>query len=145
MEEDRFEEMYDYEDGSDCVDGKRYLGTTLLPSKDTSHQWLLEYRLSMDIFYSFPIDDVIAFSCGYPSTFYLKPQLEILHVVMRNDVYTVVIKTYWLRIVQRAWKRLMKQRAEWLQNIKKNVLKIVGFPMGYQRPSWPSCRGLLTR
>uniref|UniRef100_A0A6C0HTK7 Uncharacterized protein n=1 Tax=viral metagenome TaxID=1070528 RepID=A0A6C0HTK7_9ZZZZ len=55
-----------------------------------------------------------------------QPKIDILKLVIRSDgVYTVVIKTFWLRVFQRRWKRIFRESQEKLMKRKSlNYLKI---------------------
>ena len=43
-------------------------------------------------------------------------QVQIMQVhILENDTCTVIVKTYWLRLVQRHWKKIYKQRNDIIQ------------------------------
>ena len=88
------------------IDNKLLLGTSISP------RTLFKYNFAHIQEY---LDN------GYQSTkidfvFKYKPiNIEILQLHIAKDfTYNVVLKTFWLRIVQRTWKRLFQQR-------KKNI------------------------
>lgn len=43
------------------------------------------------------------------------PKIEILKLYISQEIYTSVIKTHWLRLVQRRWKNIFKRRVEIIQ------------------------------
>lgn len=94
------------------IDNKLLLGTSISP------QTLFKYKFAHIQEY---LDN------GYQSTkvdydFKNKPiNIEILQLYIAEDfTYNVVLKTFWLRIVQRTWKRLFQQRKKIIQ-IRKCV------------------------
>jgi hypothetical protein len=46
--------------------------------------------------------------------------LQIIQHIEINDYYLAVIKTHWIRLVQRRWKNVFKQR----KNAKKNLFNL---------------------
>ena len=48
------------------------------------------------------------------------PPIDILELhIDEYDTYTVVVKTFWIKIIQRAWKRVFKQRQEFIEYKKR--------------------------
>jgi hypothetical protein len=76
---------------------------------------------------------------------YSLPSIEILQLhILPDDTYSVVIKTFWIKIIQRAWKRVYKQRQKLIQSMK-NVNSIRRRELGQtNRINLPSIYGLLT-
>jgi hypothetical protein len=76
------------------------------------------------------------------------PQLQIMKLhILEDGLYTVSIKTNWIRLIQRHWKQIYKKRLEilnvrlTLQNIRVN--EITGkYPIGYN--NLPSIHGMLS-
>ena len=46
--------------------------------------------------------------------------IDIMQLVIVDDVYTVLIKTFWLKVIQRKWRNIFKQRKVVL-DIRKTV------------------------
>jgi hypothetical protein len=62
-----------------------------------------------------------------------------------NQAYNVTIKTFWLKLVQRSWKRVFKERQQVISQ-NKNPLHIQGRSLGNaSHPKLPSIRGLLVK
>ena len=48
-----------------------------------------------------------------------QPKIHILKLhIAEDDTYTVIIKTFWLKIIQRKWKKIYKERCELLRKYK---------------------------
>lgn len=128
------EDIYEQdEEHGECIDGQYYLGKVFYP---TNEYGILDYRIHTNIFYNFPYEDVCEFAQSYDSEEYLSENIEIVQVIMREDIWTVVIKTFWLKMLQWRWRRLCNQRKEWLLNVKKNIVGLTG--MRKRLPAWPT-------
>ena len=46
--------------------------------------------------------------------------LQIIQHIEINDYYLAVIKTHWIRLIQKRWKNVFKQR----RNAKKNLFNL---------------------
>lgn len=68
-------------------------------------------------------------------------KLEIVDVIYNNDFCIAIIKTLWIKIIQRAWKRVIKER----QRIQKSIAGLRHKELTGKWPTMPGLRGLLTR
>jgi hypothetical protein len=118
-------DIYEYEEEfipeSECEDRKYYLSVV---AKDTDGELIMDYRVDPKIFFNFSYQDVIEYAKTTTQDYYSQ-NLEIVQVVFKGDRYTAIIKTYWLKIVQRAWKKYMNEKKTWIANIKQNILRII--------------------
>jgi hypothetical protein len=120
---------------------ERHIGSVLYP--DENGIFLLDLQIDVRLFYKFDYSLVSEFSQLPIHPQHIQfGQIEIVQIKIVDDAYTVIIKTFWIRIIQRAWKRYVKEHNEWLQNIKKNVLNIINRTK--KIPREPSCRGILS-
>jgi hypothetical protein len=73
------------------------------------------------------------------------PKIDILQLhILSDDTYTVVVKTFWIKIIQRSWKRVYKQRQRSIQ-IMKTLNNIRKREIGkINAINLPSIYGLLT-
>ena len=89
---------------------------------------LFEMAVSSRIFYKYTYGQIRDYMHQYSVSsccrLYRKPILDIIVLDIQNDVYNAVLKTIWLRLVQRHWKKTFKQ--------KQDVLKL--------RKSWENQR-----
>ncbi len=76
-----------------------------------------------------------------------KPKVDIMQLVIREDsTYTIVIKTHWLRIIQRTWRRIYNTRKEiWNKRMKLASRRLFELSGRYpQDASYiPTLRGML--
>lgn len=130
------DDEYTFKTGDMCIGGVLY--------PNENGEFLLDIAIDPKLFYKFDYSLINEFlQIPIHPEHKLFGELEIIQIQIVDEAYTVVLKTVWIRIIQRAWKRLMRERKEWIQKIKKNVLGFV-----CRRtiiPQEPSCRGLLCR
>jgi hypothetical protein len=80
-----------------------------------SGQAILLSSVSPRAFFKHNTSDVLQYLVDYSATDVRRvnknPKVQILQLhLVDNLVYTVVDKTYWLKLVQRSWKRVYAQR-----------------------------------
>jgi len=120
-----FEEFIDFEDSLgepvDCVSGQYVLGT--VHKEPDTQELVLDNRVDLRIFYrfDFPLVEDWTFTPYYLPEYHFSDTLEIIQVVIKDNVYTAIIKTFWLREFQRIWRR----RRQWLKSVKKNILSFM--------------------
>lgn len=89
---------------TDKEDKTHYLG---VPMMDDQSQIIMNYSYH----YSTLITHLTA---SHPMK--LQENLDIMYLIKdHSDVYCVVLKTFWLRIVQRKWKKIFTERKEKLR------------------------------
>jgi hypothetical protein len=100
--------------------GKYYLGIPRYVKRthrDRNYRIVLENSISVPTFYAYPFNEVLLYLSLYSFEFPVFPErVDIVQMDISTDgVYTVIIKTFWLRIVQRTWKRVYQQRKRWIE------------------------------
>lgn len=75
---------------------------------------LFEMAVSSRIFYKYTYRQIREYMHQYSISsccrLYRKPILDIIVLDIQNDVYNAIIKTVWLRLIQRHWKKIYKQK-----------------------------------
>ena len=94
-----------------------------------SDSLLLINKISVESFFKFLYEDVLAFLMSYSLFQIRKKQVDIIKLVYSRDnsgeiTYTCVVKSHYIRLIQRRWKRIMKER--------KNIMKWRMNPMYLQ-------------
>lgn len=99
---------------SQIVDGNTYIG---LPIYETNIGLLFGCHVSAQSFYKYDLETVCEFlrdwSCSHLVSDADSP--EIMKLVQTKTpsgftVYSVILKTHWLRLVQRMWRRTLEDR-----------------------------------
>jgi hypothetical protein len=129
--------------------GKYYLGATrYLPNNNGII--LLEISVSVRTFLLYPFHEIIT----YLSLHSMFPHryIEYCDIIQleigEQGVYTCIIKTYWLRLVQRTWKRVFQEKCEYRKKIKKieNLeIRAIGGRFSRNIGKCPSLRGLMSK
>ena len=85
---------------------------------------LLGMTVSPNIFYKYPYNDVSRYLRAYSivrNKFSTKNiQIMKLKIDTHTNTYTVLIKTYWIRLIQRHWKKIYKEHINFIK-IRKNI------------------------
>ena len=139
-----FREESDYID-IDKENGKYYIG--LYKYNSYRKLLILTNSVSAKSFLKFPYIDIFKYLYFYSILRPICPKIEIFCLsILPDDSYSVIIKTHWIRIIQRNWKRIFKERKEILLK-RRSVpalynLQISGrYPAGLN--SMPSIHGML--
>jgi hypothetical protein len=108
------------------------------------NDFIMNTCISATSFFHFPIQVVkmylTAYSVFQSTNRTLPKQIEIMQLQIVNGVYRVILKTFWLRIIQRTWKRVYKERMAAIER-RKSVRaqmhrEIYGkYPVGMRLPT----------
>jgi hypothetical protein len=75
---------------------------------------LFEMAVSPRVFYKYTYRQIREYMYQYSVSSccrsYRKPIIDIIVLDIQNDVYNAILKTIWLRLVQRHWKKTFKQK-----------------------------------
>ena len=126
------------------LDAAYYIG---LPGYLASqNQLLLMNSISPGAFFKHDHAAVLKYLVEYSTSRINRPNIHILQVhVDEQRAYNVTIKTFWLKLVQRAWKRVFLERQQ-IINQNKNPILIQSRALGNaSHPKLPSIRGLLAK
>lgn len=102
---------------SDKNDGCYYVGIYKHISK--SGNFLYINSVSGNIFTKYPVDKIQEYLHSYSIMLRRCSSIEIMQLYIRNDVYYVVLKTFWIRIIQRLWRQRVDK---YKQNQEKKML-----------------------
>jgi hypothetical protein len=129
---------------ADKLDSAYYIG---LPGFLASqNQLLLMNSISPNAFFKHEYSDVLKYLVEYSTSRVHKPNVHILQVhIDEHQAYNVTVKTFWLKLVQRSWKRVFRERQQMI-NQYKNPRLIQNRSLGNSsQPKLPSIRGLLVK
>jgi len=146
-----YEDIYEYEslfrdfDEPDdhYVNNNYYIG---LSFNDTNfNTLLLASTVSRKTFFKYDYNDIVDYLNNHSVLFqhnYSKPEIMLLQID-NNEVYNVVLKTFWIKIVQRNWKRVCKER----KNITRHSGNILNYiknnELGIRQSLIPQLHGML--
>ena len=88
---------------------------------------LLTNHIRISTFYKYDYTLIYKYMYYYSITRPLpNHEIDIIQlVILPDETYTVVVKTHWLRIIQRTWKKIYKQRELYVLCLKKTILSRV--------------------
>lgn len=96
------------------TDRAYYIGNALyMPAEN---HYLLMATISPKIFFRYdsPIIRGYLYQTSLVRTHQI-PAIDIIQLSIKQDYYTCIIKTFWIRIIQRRWKKVYSQRGEVLR------------------------------
>lgn len=119
------DEIADWEDTipyQECIPNKYYIGTfKYLEMQDIL---LFAKKIHLSTFYKYSKQQLSEYLYWYSGIYICdKPHLEILQVKVDSyGVYSCIIKTFWLRMIQRRWKAAFHAEKSY---INRNILSIL--------------------
>jgi hypothetical protein len=121
-------EVYDYERrflNSKKKTNVYYIGTYDVVCYNNIYEPILDIAVSRNAFFKFSFDLIIRYINTFNVRMYInKPQSpEIIKLYIQDNVYIAIIKTFWIKIIQRTWKRIMKERYKIFQ-LRKRLYSI---------------------
>jgi hypothetical protein len=145
-EEDIFEEIADYEDSlpyTECNDNQYCIGSYT----NIDNQLILSMRIQLSTFYKYTQEYLIPYmfySSEIPINITLSSaRTQIMQIkILEDDTFTVILKTHWIRIIQRTWKRIFKQRKLYVLCLKKLSMNS-SIRQKIENKQYPGLRGML--
>jgi hypothetical protein len=119
------EEIADWEDNieyEECIPNKYYIGTyKILPKQNIL---LFAKKIHISTFYKYSNIQLSEYFYWYSGIYICsKPCVEILQVTIDHEsIHSCIIKTFWIKIIQRTWKRVFHSEKAY---IKQNILSIL--------------------
>jgi hypothetical protein len=114
------ENIFDREErflDEDKVDGYYYIGLPCLMK--SPREWILQIAIQPRTMLLHKSIDVMRYLTDYSVTCVRSPRMHIMKLDISNTgAYNVVLKTHWLRLVQRTWKRIFSKRKQFINNCK---------------------------
>jgi hypothetical protein len=145
---DLCDEIEEYDDEYiECVNNNYYIGSYyIMKNIEDNDTLLFGIKINIPTFYAFSnyaLSTYIYFCSGFQYEY--RPTIEIMQLKIEKDgMYTAIIKTFWIKLIQRKWKKIFAQRKQYEKNIKKNILKILNpFQITNRIPKPPGLHGML--
>lgn len=134
-----------YYDDRDVLESPKTHGSYYLGSVCKSI--MLDLAISPRVFYKYEYKYIREYMSLYSVNQYRRPQLHIIVLDIRNDTYYAVIKTMWLRLVQRHWKKVYAHRQQ-IRTMRKSWTNQRYFELygkyTYGANSMPSIYGMMS-
>ena len=109
LTDEEYDEVYNYDNHSneDRIHGHLYIGNC----EYSLNNYIFDISVSSNCFFYFPYSTIKD---------YMPSNIEIMQVEIIDDCYYVVLKTFWIRLVQRTWKKIYAKRTIVI-NIRKSL------------------------
>ena len=116
-------DMIEYQEGDDkeYIQSKCYLG---VPYFDPAYKInLLASSICANTFYKNTYADLMYYLFYNSISHINNPRMQIMQLHITNNVYEVVIKTFWLKLIQRTWKNVYANQKKWckMQSSRGNI------------------------
>jgi hypothetical protein len=112
-DDDIIDEIYNREQlflDSEKQNGQYYIG---LAKHMKSRNIILLNTISTKTFYKYSYIHVLKYLYYYSLTRLYQPNVEIMKLYILNDgTYSVVLKTHWIRLIQRHWRKALQIRKQ---------------------------------
>uniref|UniRef100_A0A6C0JEI4 Uncharacterized protein n=1 Tax=viral metagenome TaxID=1070528 RepID=A0A6C0JEI4_9ZZZZ len=109
----RFADIYQadsYHVYSEKTDGHYYIGTA---KRIVPGLLLMVNSVSVQTFYWFSFDRIREYLSKYSVIHMPNAKVHIMKLcILEDETYSVVLKTHWLRLVQRHWKKVYRERKQ---------------------------------
>jgi hypothetical protein len=116
-EYDDFDEEYNeiYENDSEHMYSEKTNGQCYIGISKYIYQYntiLMINSVSPGIFFRYSINQILDYLCKYSIIHMQNAKIHIMKLdILQDGTYSVILKTHWLRLIQRHWKRIFKERA----------------------------------
>jgi hypothetical protein len=129
----------------DKEDKKYYIGICALTFERII---VLMNAVSSNVYFKYKHDIILKYLIEYSLCYLHNPKIHILqlHIDPVDNVYKVIVKTHWIRLIQRTWRNVLKERKRVMQ-IRMKLSSIINnqicgkYPYGAN--VFPTLRGML--
>ena len=129
--------------------GKYYIGLCHLQFTPISTLWLLSTSVSACSFFRHSYDNINNYLYYYGLVRIPRCKLQIMQVQrLQDETCAVIIKTHWLRLVQRHWKKTYRKRKIMLRSRMHHTMQYYKQTHGYYHSHisrLPSITGMLSK
>jgi len=115
------EDIFDDEEiflDSEYEDGEYFIGLPCLMRSQT-REWILQVAITPKSLFRYDYKSVMRYLTEYSVTRIYNPVTHIMKLDISNTgSYNVILKTFWLKIIQRSWKRVYRTRQSFVLDCK---------------------------
>jgi hypothetical protein len=142
-DDDKLDQIYkhDYSFLKYKQNKKYYIGLVAL----IDSVYLLANSVTPKSLFKYSYNDVLLYLHTYSIIYVERPKINIFQLHITDHYYTVVIKTHWIRLIQRHWKKVYKTRTD---TLRKRALSGNHYPQSvfnkYLNNQLPGLHGMLS-
>jgi predicted nucleic-acid-binding protein len=120
---------------------KYYIGLVAL----IDSVYLLAHSVTPKSMFKYSYEDILKYLHTYSIIYVKRPKIDIFQLYITENSYTVIVKTHWIRLIQRHWKKVYKTRTD---TLRKRALYGNHYPQSvfnkYLNNEIPALRGMLS-
>ena len=151
-EDEICDEIEEYEDRHSltefiCVPNKYYIGSYF----EDNAKLLFARTIRLKTFYEFTNYEISTYMYICSGVrFDKKPNIDIMQLCVVQDgrygLYTAIVKTFWIKIIQRTWKKIMKQKKQHDAKMKRQIFSLSNaFQTTTRTHTYKGLKGMLSR
>lgn len=129
-EDDVLDEMYDFEESFDLKEkenGKYYLGMYMNIEDvqlmagggfilGSNKPLFFGNAISTELFFKYKYSHIQKYLKSIIMCYNMNPVVDIMQLIISEDgLYLAIIKTYWICLIQRHWKKIMNKKREYIE------------------------------
>lgn len=148
--ENEIENDESYSDNNEIIDGKHYIGISQVIWVNEDMMCILGSTITESSFFKYPFEIIQRYmndSIISSNPEYVMRNIDIIQLIIgEHQIYNVIIKTFWLKLIQRRWKRVIRERSEIsrkrMHPTSRRIFEITGkYSIGLR--IFPSLNGML--
>lgn len=123
---DEFLQLEEHND-DECIHKKYYVGSSWYYidygdyHKVDGEIGIRALTVNISTFYNIPTNFISNYICVW-GRLCVRPPVEILQFISNGDgTYMPVTKTFWIKIIQRKWKKIMQEKKDYDKKLKKQI------------------------
>ena len=131
---------------SEKEDGTTYIGLAHRMPKDA--HIIMSNTVSAQTYFQYPHNTIVQYLYAYGIVRIHRPILQVMTLnILTDGTYSMILKTYWIRLVQRHWRRTYRKRCVILRHrANPHIRKLFEINGRYPYPldKMPSAYGMLS-
>lgn len=121
-----------------------YIGLSGMIQTRQRSELIMMTTVSSQSFFKYEFTMVMEYLTDFLTSFSYQPKVDIILLHINNyGVYRAILKTFWLKIIQRRWKKIMKQRHD-IRKIIRRSDYIYKRELGQTYIEYPALRGMMS-
>lgn len=117
----------EYDNDDEFIHNKYFIGSYWHEMYEDDGNIIIRAKtIKLTTFYNFSInyieDHIIGYISIYCNYYCNYAPIDIIQTVMNDDgTYNYIAKTFWIKIIQRKWKKIMQEKKEYDKKIKNQI------------------------
>lgn len=119
-----YDELDILNDSSESDEPIYSIGLCMSIQDDLSHKILIGMKINVSLFYKYPISIIQSYLSDYSNNANIRvdplsSQINVFQLFIdKSGCYLAIVKTHWLRLIQRHWKKIFHLKQEQIKKQK---------------------------